>query len=356
MIRTRYNSPLEEMILSFETTLVLILLVVLILVSAAALTAFLVSARRPPPYPEGLTLLQHQLDSLRSELASYIEGQSSRLEQAHATMGQRLDQASRSVTEVGQQLGRLEKATQHVIEVGQSVVHIENLFRTPKLRGVVGETLLAEILRQSIPETLYALQHPLRNGERVDAVVRVGESLLPVDAKFPLENLRRAQEAATQAEREPFFRAFARDFKKHVDDIADKYIVPDHGTLPLAFLYVPAENVYQQAVLGDWQLAEYALSRRVVPTGPIGFYAFLQSVLLGAKTLAVSGHAREILAGLEQAAVEVERVEQDLTKLNRHLELAGSNAELVGKRLSRLTHTLDETRSVFPRPPEESGG
>jgi DNA recombination protein RmuC len=338
------------MALSFETTLILILLVVLILVSAAALTAFLVSSRRRGPSSEGLTLLQQQLDALRSELAGYIEGQSTRIERAHDTMGQRLDHASKSVAEVGLQLGRLEQATQNVLEVGQSVANIENLFRAPKLRGVMGEMLLAELLRQSLPEALFKLQHPLASGERVDAVVQVGDSLLPVDAKFPLENLKRAQEADTEAERESSLKAFARDFKKHIDDIAIKYVAPDQGTLPLAFLYVPAENVYQQAVLGDWQLAEYALSRRIIPTGPIGFYAFLQSVLVGAKTLAVSGRAREILAGLEQAGVELERIEQEMSKLSRHLELASSNAGEAQKRMSRLSETLHRTRDDLSLP------
>jgi DNA recombination protein RmuC len=331
----------------------LILLIVLILVSSAALIAFLFSVRRRESPTEGLGLVQQQFDSLRRELSNYFENQSDRLERTHETVGQRLDHASRSVAEVGQHLGRLERATQQVLEVGQSVANIENLFRAPKLRGVIGEMLLAELLRQSLPATLYKLQHPLGVGERVDAVVQVGDSLLPVDAKFPLENLKRAQEATTEAERGSFLRAFARDFKKHVDDIADKYIVPNHGTLPLAFLYVPAENVYQQAVLSDWALAEYALSRRVIPTGPIGFYAFLQSVLLGAKTFAVSGRARDILAGLEQAAVELAQVEQELAKLTRHLELAGANAEQVRRRLTRLSETLQRTRDFSPQPREK---
>jgi DNA recombination protein RmuC len=341
--------------LSLETTLTLALLVVLIALAAASLAAlFLLSRRRGGAPIDGLALLQQQLDSVRGELAAYFENQSGRLERAQETMGQRLDHASRSLVEVGQQLGRLERATQQVLEVGQSVAGIENLLRAPKLRGVLGELLLAELLRQSLPASLFKLQYALRDGERVDAVVQVGDAFLPVDAKFPLDNLRRAQDAESESERESFRRAFARDFKKHVDDIASKYIVPDQGTLPLAFLYVPAENVYQQAVLGDWQLAEYALSRRVIPTGPLGFYAFLQTVLLGSRTLAVSGRAREILAGVVQAGLELEQVEQEVSKLSRHLELAGSNAEQLGKRLGRLSETLHRTRDILPPRPEDT--
>jgi DNA recombination protein RmuC len=232
------------------------------------------------------------------------------------------------------------------MEVGQSVAGIENLLRAPKLRGVLGEMLLAELLRQSLPESLFELQYPLRGGERVDAVIRLGKELLPIDAKFPLENLRRALETTHEKEKLTYRRAFARDFKKHVDDIATKYIAPDQGTLPLAFLYVPAENVYQQAVLADWELAEYALSRRVVPTGPLGFYAFLQTILLGSRTLAVSGRSREILASLDQAHLDLGLVSEELSKLSRHLELARSNAEQAEKRLTGLSVTLDRARGA----------
>lgn len=79
----------------------------------------------------------------------------------------------------------------------------------------------------------------------------------------------------------------------------------------MAFLYVPAENVYQQAVLAEPELAEYALSRRVIPVGPLGFYACLQSVLYGARSLAAAGQAGDLLAGLEQVAAEVERLRQE---------------------------------------------
>lgn len=331
--------------LGFETTMLLALLVVVAVVAAASLTAVVLLARRRGSPADGLALLQQQIDGLRGDLATHFDHQSTRLELAHETMGQRLDHASRSVAEVGQQLGKLEVATQQVLEVGQSVASIENLLRAPKLRGVLGEMLLAEILRQSLPATLFKLQYPLRSGERVDAVIRIGDALLAVDAKFPLENLRRAQEAGQETEREAYRRAFGRDFKKHVDDISAKYIAPEQGMLPIAFLYVPAENVYQQAVLGDWQLAEYALARRVIPTGPLGFYAFLQTVLVGSRALAVSGRAGKILGGLEQAGIEAGLLEQELSKLSRHLELARTNAEEVRRRLTRLSETIERTRT-----------
>jgi len=310
-----------------------------------ALTVALVMIRRPGgDSTEGMALLQQQLNALRSELAGYMQHQSAQLEHAHETMGVRLDRASTSVSEVRQQLGVLEQATQRVLEVGKTVAGIENLLRAPKPRGVLGEVLLGELLRQVFPPGLFDLQYAFKSGERVDAVVRVGENLLSIDAKFPLDNLRRADEA-TEAERDALLRAFARDFRKHVDAVAGKYIVPSEGTLPLAFLYVPAENVYQQAILGEWELAEYAVARRVVPMGPLGLYAFLQSALLGSRAIAVPAQAREILAGLEQIAIELQQLAEEMAKLGRHLGLARGNLEQMERRTGHLSETVDRSRS-----------
>ncbi len=306
--------------------------------------AFLLIRRPGGDSVEGMALLQQQLNALRSELSGYMQHQSAQLEQAHGTMGVRLDRASSSVNEVRQQLGVLEQATERVLEVGKTVAGIENLLRAPKPRGVLGEVLLGELLRQVLPPALFELQYTFKSGERVDAVVRVGENLLPVDAKFPLDNLRRADEAQG-AERDSLLRAFARDFKKHVDAVANKYIVPGEGTLPLAFLYVPAENVYQQAVLGEWDLAEYAVSQHVVPMGPLGLYAFLQSALLGARAVAVPAQSREILSGLEQLTVELKQLKEEMSKLGRHLGLARNNLEQMERRTGHLTETVDRARS-----------
>jgi DNA recombination protein RmuC len=167
---------------------------------------------------------------------------------------------------------------------------------------------LEELLRQILPGH-YEMQHQFRSGERVDAVLRLGERLVPVDAKFPLEACQRML-AASGPEQERERRAFARSLKDRIDEIADKYIRPDEGTYEFALMYVPAESVYYEAVMGrsgdagdGGGVLGHAMQRNVIPVSPHTFYAYLLVILHGLKGMRVEQRAREIqgqLGGLRQ--------------------------------------------------------
>src|SRR5207245_7698806 len=104
--------------------------------------------------------------------------------------------------------------------------------------------LLGDLLAQVLPSAHFTLQHAFRSGERVDAVVRLGDGLVPVDAKFPLEDFRRLLEAADDDERARARKAFVARVRRHVDDIATEHVLSDEGTYDFALIYIPAEDVY----------------------------------------------------------------------------------------------------------------
>jgi DNA recombination protein RmuC len=269
------------------------------------------------------------------------------IQDAHSTVGERLDSAARVVGEVQGSLGKLGEATQRVIEVGRDIQGLEQVLRSPKVRGGLGETLLAELLAQMLPREHYALQHGFRSGERVDAVVRIGERVVPVDAKFPLENFRRLLAEPEEERRRPFRRAFARDVKARVDEIAKKYIVPDEGTFDFALMYVPAENVYYEIVVrgddgDDEPIATYALSRRVVPVSPNSLYAYLQVIVLGLRGLEIEANAREIQDDLGRLDGDLGRVREHMGKLGGHLGNAQKQFEDAQRDLDRFEAKLEE--------------
>src|SRR5439155_947751 len=90
----------------------------------------------------------------------------------------------------------------------------------PKMRGGLGETLLERLLDEMLPREHWTTQHGFRSGEKVDAAITIGERIVPVDAKFPLENFRRMLGESDDTQRRQHRKAFARDVKLRVDEVA----------------------------------------------------------------------------------------------------------------------------------------
>jgi len=268
------------------------------------------------------------------------------MQDAQTSMGQRLDEASRAVTEVHGQLGALGEATRRMEQVGREVAGLEQILRAPKIRGGLGEILLERLLAEILPPESYRLQHAFRSGDKVDAAVEVAGKLVPVDSKFPLENFRRMLEEPDEERRRQPRRAFLKDVRSRVDEIARKYIQPDEGTFDFALMYVPAENVYYEVILrdegGDDSLLGYALSRRVVPVSPNSFYAYLQVILLGLRGLRIEQNAREILGVLGRLQTDAARLREHVDTLGRHITNAKNKFDETTTSLARLEGKLED--------------
>ena len=175
----------------------------------------------------------------------------------------------------------------------RDLARLEQALRPPKARGGFGELLLGNLLRDRLPPDAYELQYTFPGGERVDAVIRV-DRLVPVDAKFPLDNFQRALEAESDDERALAEKAFARDLKGHIETIAAKYVRPEEGTYDFALMYLPSEAVYYELVCGKTgALYSHALERRVFPVSPTTLVAYLQVISLGLRVCRSSSMPRK---------------------------------------------------------------
>ena len=286
--------------------------------------------RRPA---DGSALLQQQLIEVRGRLDALVGSQGS------------------AVGDVRERLARLAEATTRLERIGAGVAELQELLKVPRMRGTLGEMWLEELLRQIFPAGLYEMQHAFRSGERVDAVLRVGDRLVPVDSKFPLEACQRmlaAEGPAVEAER----RAFRKSLRARIDEIADKYIRPDEGTFEFALMYVPAENVYYEAVIrgedvaGDDSLVAYALRRKVIPVSPNTFYAYLAAVLHGLRGLEVEKQARQILESLGGLRQQLAKFEEAYRLVGKHLEHAARQYGETERQLDRIQERFDSVTGV----------
>jgi DNA recombination protein RmuC len=288
-----------------------------------------------------------ELKGVTQEVTRQLQEGMQLIQSAQTTMGERLDRAAKVVGEVQGSLGSLREATQRVLDVGRDIQGLEQVLKSPKVRGGLGETMLERLLDEMLPREHWVAQHGFRSGEKVDAAIRIGDRIVPVDAKFPLENFRRMLGESDDAQRRLYRRAFARDVKLRVDEIAKKYILPDENTYDFALMYVPAENVYYEIAIrpedaDDDPIAGYALSRRVVPVSPNSIFAYLQVIVLGLRGLRIEANARQIEEDLARLGGDLGKLRTPLATLGRHLGNAQKQFDDAQRELDRFETKLDE--------------
>ncbi len=295
------------------------------------------------------TILQQQLIELRGRMDTIASAQ----HEVPKTLAEGQAEQLRSLADVQHHLARLSEATSRLEGVGRTVADVQELLKVPQLRGTLGEMWLEELLRHVFPVGLYETQYGFRSGERVDAVIRIGGRLVPIDSKFPLEACERMLRAhGPDAEKER--RMFRQTLRVRIDEIADRYIRPDEGTYDFAFMYIPAENVYYEAVVRGEQLeAEgsivgYALDRKVIPVSPNTFYAYLSAVLHGLKGLEVEERAREILDSLGALQHQFNKFERAYDLVGKHLQNAAKQYDETTRHMARMNGQFESITGLDP--------
>jgi DNA recombination protein RmuC len=249
-------------------------------------------------------------------------------------------------------LGKVGETTAQMNERLKDLQRFEQMLRPPKARGGVGELLLKQLLADVLPADKFALQYGFRSGERVDAVIRLDGALIPVDAKFPLDNFQRFTEADDDVTRELHAKAFARDVKGHIDAIAEKYIRPEEGTYEFAFMYLPVEGVYYELVCnrigGDANPVEHAQRRKVFPVSPNTFYTYLLTLAQGFKGLRIEEHAHEVMAYVADLNRDFTKFKGDFEVVGKHLGNAQSKFSESERRLTRFEAKLERASESEP--------
>jgi DNA recombination protein RmuC len=286
-------------------------------------------------------LIESRLGSVEERLQVRSAEVDRRLEAMTATMDRRLETAGKTTSAIHQQLGQLGQANAEILARANDLKKLEQALRPPKARGGFGELLLGNLLRDRLPQDSYQLQYGFKTGERVDAVIHV-ERLVPIDAKFPLDNFERLADAETDDERALHEKAFARDLRNHVDAIATKYIRPDEGTYDFALMYLPSEGVYYELVCGKTgALLKYAHEKRVFPVSPTTFTSQLQVIALGLKGMQIEQRAHEVMAYVAQLQGDFDRFRDDFQVVGKHIGNAQSKFDEAEKRLDRFDTKLE---------------
>ena len=288
---------------------------------------------------KSMSLMQQQINDLTKNINQQLNNISSQFQKTTGHIGTTLG-------DVKENLGRMESVTTQVLEKAKNISNLENLLRAPKFRGGLGELFLGDLLAQILPPAHYKLQHKFKTGDMVDAIVNIGENIVPIDSKFPLENFKKYLNEENEKEKINLRKKFVSDVKKHIDVIQQKYILPDEGTFDFALMYIPAENIYYETILReenmdkDKSIFSYATQKRVIPVSPNSFFAYLQVIVLGLKGLQIEKSAQFIFQSLLRLQNDLRVFKDSFNVVGTHLNNARTKYDEAEKRLSKFTDKI----------------
>ena len=155
------------------------------------------------------------LTQLVSDMRGSMDKTTSSMVSQTKAINERLDRAAQVISGVSKSVGEM-------TELGRSMKDLQEFLRSPKMRGQIGEAVLKDILGQALPKQHFHLQYTFKGGEIVDAAIQLEQGIIPIDAKFPMENFRKMTKARDEKETQMHRKAFIADVKKHVDAISTK--------------------------------------------------------------------------------------------------------------------------------------
>jgi DNA recombination protein RmuC len=239
-------------------------------------------------------------------------------------------------------LHRISRQLDGLDRIGERVEGLDRAFRIPRVRGGFGESLLEELLGAWLPEGSWVPQYSFPDGTRVDAVIRMGSRLVPVDSKFPLERL----EEWLMDDDSAMTGDVRRTIVAHAESISARYIRPDDQTLSFALMYMPAENMHYRLLRDDdGSVMRECLRRHVLPVGPMSLFAYLQTVSYGLKGMRLPAEGRELRQRVDRLRRDFSALAKPFSTAATHLKNLNNSWDEIEKRMIRVEESIAELES-----------
>lgn len=341
---------------------------------------------------------QHQLNSLKilqdslqngmgdvrkqvtEALNQHAEALTKRVEKLTQTTDQRLHEISGQVekrlsegfekttvifTDVVKRLALIDEAQKKITELSKNVVNLQEVLSDKRSRGAFGEVQLNALIRNLMPEQTFSFQHTLSNGKRADCILFLPEPTgnIAIDAKFPLESYRLLMDKARgDSERKLIEQTFRKDIKKHIQDIAERYILPGE-TSDGAVMFIPAEGIFAEIHAHFPDLVEVAQQARVWMVSPTTMMAILTTASAVLKDAATRKQVHVIQEHLVMLSKDFQRFQERMDKLAKHIKQVHDDADDLHTSSRKITQRFnriekvelegDRTKAVFLETREE---
>jgi DNA recombination protein RmuC len=307
---------------------------------------------------ESVLMLQARLAELERAIDARLLSNSQEMRDSSQSI---FKEVTSRLLDVQKGLSESQESSKQVLSITESLKNLEKVLKKKKQRGSLGEAGLELILSNILPPGSYSIQYGFKDGEIVDACIHAKEGLIPVDAKFSLDNYNRILEETDEVRREALEREFKNDLKKRIDETA-KYIRPEEGTLPFAIMYIPAEGIYYDLLINQVgavkvntrSLIEYAYKdKKVIIVSPTTFVAYLQTILQGFRAFQIEKSAEIISRRVEELGRHLKAYEEYHDKLGgslatvvNHFNASNKELQKIDKDVLRITGTSADLQSI----------
>lgn len=353
-------------------TTVLIVMVGLAMLIMLGINLYLMlQGRKKPSEPDDKYLVLNQrFDALAAVLNDQLHKSRESTERTSTAISQLINEqlersrqaseratltVSQQVQSFTQNMTQLHEGLKQMHESVKNVSSFQEIFKSPKLRGIWGEQSLEASLNQYFSRDMYETQHYFKSGEAVDAVLKLPNNLLlPIDSKFNWENFEKMVNAENDLQKEMYRKSFFSDVKKKIDEIAAKYLLPSEGTTDLALMYVPAETVYYEIInnIKDADIPSYARAKKVFLVSPNTFALSISAIRHWVKDVEFNKATKEIMKRLDRIVTDGGKLAEDFGKLGKHIDNVKSAYDSSEKRLGLM---VDRVKTVMELGEEAAG-
>jgi DNA recombination protein RmuC len=282
----------------------------------------------------------------RTEIESKLKDINKQINDFHKTstsnITQQFKESNKVIKDVTTELEKIKGTNEQVLSFANQMKTLEKILGNQKQRGVLGEIQLENLLANVLPPELFQMQYSFKNKEAVDAVVRVGQYIIPIDAKFSLDNYNKMIESSNKEELADLEKKFKSDIKSRIDETA-KYIRPNENTTDYAYMFIPADGLYQDLLnsrvgtlkINQRDLVSYAYTKKVMIVSPMSLFPMLQITVKALHNLKVEDSINDILKNVD--------------KLSNHLNAYKTYHDKLGNTLGTAVNHYNDSTKEFKK-------
>lgn len=306
--------------------------------------------------------LSHHSQELSKRVELLTKTAEDKLQQVNTIVEQRLNEGFAKTTEtfadIAKRLILIDDAQKKLTDLSNNVLSLQAILSDKKSRGAFGEIQLNNLIKNLLPANNYTLQYQLSNGLRCDCMLFLPQPTgnIAIDAKFPLENFQRYNDLdIAEIDRKRYLNTFGQDLKKHINDIAIKYIVPGE-TSNGAIMFIPAEAIFAEIHSKLPDVVALSQEKRVWLTSPTTMMAILTTASAVLKDSATREHVHYIQEHLRALAKDFNLFNERMVKLAKHIDAANNDAKQINTsatKISRRFQAIENVDIVEQNLPEE---